>query len=224
MSNKIIDLEKSYITAADVGERLKIDRQYFQCLEGAIKTDPKNIKFLIHLGVLSWEPFHKQEQAITYLERAIEYDPKNVDARFWLAKCYYHDYCNYEKAKQLLLEALQLDPSRADCLCILTSIIGDTTKDWHEAIGYLENAILYAPDWPILYLCLASLYLRVNNVSSAMLQIHKLEKLLPLPQVSPRNAIEDYYETIVTCRNNRNIKQEIAELRDKIIKKNSSST
>jgi tetratricopeptide (TPR) repeat protein len=216
MQNELIDLENRYLTASDTEKRFEVDKQYFHYLEKYIKADPKNIRYLIHLGVLSWEPFHKPEQAIAYLQEAIEYDPNNVEARFWLAKCYYHDFCAYDKAKKLLLEALQLNPHRADCLCILTSVIGDTTKNWDEAIGYLEEAIQYAPDWPILYLCLASLYLKINKIAAAELQVQRIEKLLPLPPLFPRNAIEDYYENIVTGRNNKNIEKHLAGLKKEI--------
>jgi tetratricopeptide (TPR) repeat protein len=50
---------------------------------------------------LSWEPFHKQEQAIVYLQQALEYDPANVETRFWLAACYYHDFCDSDEAKKM---------------------------------------------------------------------------------------------------------------------------
>ena len=167
MQKELINLENSYLAASNTDERFEVDKQYLHYLEELIKNNPKNVQYLIYLGVLSWEPFHKPEQGIAYLQKAIEEDPKNIEARFWLAKCYYHDFCAYDKAKELLLEALQFDPTRADCLCILTSIIEDTTKNWKEAINYLERAIQYAPDWPMLYLCLASLYLRVGDVKAA---------------------------------------------------------
>jgi hypothetical protein len=95
-------------------------------------------------------------------------------------------------------------------------VIHDTTKDWEKAIGFLEQAITNAPDWPTLYFYLASLYLIVNNVSAAELQAHKIEKLIPLPSIRPRNGVEYYYETVVTGRNNKNLQKKLEQLNERI--------
>lgn len=216
MQQNISDLENRYSNVSDPLELINLDKKYFEYLLDAIKIDPQNISILIHLGVLSWEPFHKQEQAIAYLQKAIEYDPINVEARFWLAKCFYHDFCDYKNAQILLEEALKIDPQRADCLSIFTSIIHDTTKDWNKCIIYLQKAIQSSPDWPQLYFCLATEYLKVNRIADAEIQADKIEKLIPLPVTRVRNGVEYYYETIVTGRSNKNIQKDLLELKQEI--------
>lgn len=219
MNNELSDIEEKYIAAGDnVDQRIEVTKEYFYCLERKLKSSPTDAETLIRLGVLAWEPFHEQERAISYLQKALEIDPSSVDTRFWLAKCYYHDFCDYKNANRLLREALQIDPNRADCLCILTSVIEDTTKNLNEAIKLLEHAIQVKRDWPMLYICLIDLYLKVNNISAAQAQVLELEKLIPLPVLILPNAIERYYETIVTGRNYKNIKMKINEIKKEINK------
>lgn len=217
MKDTISELEKKYQATSDVDELYAVDKKYQMYLEKHLETNQKDIKALIHLGVLCWEPFHEQEKAIQYLTKAVAYDPQNIDARFWLAKCYYHDYCNYEKAKSLILEALKIDLNRADCLSLLASIILDTTENLNESIAYLEKAVNQAPDWPMLRFSLASFYLEKNQIQLAEQQVSKIQELAN-PPLNLRNAIEDYYETIVTGRNKENILVSIQNLKERIRK------
>jgi tetratricopeptide (TPR) repeat protein len=217
--SSIVELEQRYQLASSVDELIEIDEEYYSYLEDQIKEDPKNIQALVHLGVLSWEPFHKNEKAIEYLERAIKYDPKNIEARFWLAKCYYHDYCAYEKARQILLEALQIDPNRPEGLSLLALVIGDTTEDWNEAIAYLEKAIQYEPEWPMLRFSLGSRYLEIGEIALAELQAQKIQELSLLRHEKPKNGVEDYYESVVTGRNMRDIQESLGHLKERIRKK-----
>src|SRR5437879_3594518 len=96
-----LDLEKEYQICSEIKQRKELHVKYRSCLEEELKKNSMNVKALISLGVILWEPFHEEKKAIEYLEKAIQYDPNNVDARFWLAKCFFHDYCAYEKARQL---------------------------------------------------------------------------------------------------------------------------
>ncbi len=216
------ELEREYqataITNPPVSELFSLDRRYYSYLEEKNKQNPHDIQTLIHLGMLSWEPFHKQEKAIEYLEKAIEYDPNNVEARFWLAKCYYHDYCDYERVKKILLEALSIDPQRADCLDLLSGVIRDMSEDWKEAIKYAEKAILYAPDWPMLRASLAELYLKIKDTDKAEFQIQQAFVHFKPLATYPKNFVEDYYEGIVTGRSWTNLSKEFANIKTSIEK------
>ena len=186
--------------------------KYFCYLEEEIKKNPIDIPTLLHLGILSWEPFHRQEEAIVYLEKVIAYDPKNVDARFWLAKCYYHDYCAYEKVKALLLEALEINPNRADCLALLGSLVLDSSNSLKEAIFYYEKAIKQAPNWPMLRYVIAEFYLQAKDIKSA--EYHAQEALAQFKPSDPpsKNFIEDYYKDVVTGRGWKDFQKEFAPL------------
>ncbi len=217
----ISKLEKRYQEAwssnASASELFALDKEYYAWLENAFKQNPSNVDVLIHLGIMSWEPFHESERAIEFLQKAISLDPENVEARFWLAKCYYHDYCSYERAKQLLLEAIQIDPHRADCLSLLSSIIMDTTKNITEAIQYREKAVLEASDWPMLRFMLANLYLQIGEVEKAEFHAKKGLECNQLT-TSPKNDIDDYYEKIVTGRRWKNLESRFKDLIDKLRK------
>ena len=196
-------LEEEYqknAAQAGLDERMRMHEKYFSYLEKQIKKNPIDIPTLLHLGILSWEPFHRQEEAIIYLEKVIAYDPKNVDARFWLAKCYYHDYCAYEKVKALLLEALEINPNRADCLALLGSLVLDSSNSLKEAIFYYEKAIKQAPNWPILRQVIAGFYLQNNDIKSAEYHAQQALAQFKPPDSPPKNFIEDYYEDVVTGR------------------------
>ena len=195
------ELEEQFKSTSNTDAHYELDKKYYAYLENEIEKDPMNVQALIHLGFLSWEPFHQEKKAIDYLKKAIEYDPNNVDARFWLAKCYYHDCCDYEEARRITLEALKIDPKRSDCLSLLAMIIEDTTEDWNEAICYLKKAIQYTPDWPELHFFLASQYLNIKDIKSAEFEIEKALELSNIHIEKPKNAIEKYYELIVTGRN-----------------------
>ncbi|MBS0607226.1 MAG: tetratricopeptide repeat protein [Verrucomicrobia bacterium] len=198
----ISKLEKKYqltIRTLPVSKMFEFDKQYRAYLEKQISSDPNNVQALIHLGVLSWEPFHEREKAVEYLSKTIALDSKNVEARFWLAKCYYHDFCAYAKSREVLLEALEIDPNSPECLSLLASVIMDTTENINEAISCYEKAIISAPDWPALYRSLSQLCLDNNNPAKAESCVRKGLKCKPLA-VPPKNDIEDYFEKIVTER------------------------
>lgn len=211
----LTELEKKYQISSPE-ELLKLDEQYRAYLEEKIKQDPNDIQAHIYLGILLWEPFHDDKNAIKHLEKALQHDPKNIDARFWLATCCYHDYCDYSKAMQLLLEAIQIDPNRADCLSLLAAVVIDANKAYEEALNYLVRAAQNAPDWPMLYFQLASLYLELNDGVSAELQAQKIKELASASRIRPRNAIEDYYESIVTGRSKKNISEGLDRLNERI--------
>ena len=174
---------------AKVSELFVLDREYRCYLENVLKDDPDNIQALIHLGVLSWEPFHEDEKAIEYLTKAIALDPQNTDARFWLATCYYHDFCAYEKSRNLLLEALTIDLNKPECLSLLASIVIDTTKNISEAIELYTKAIKSGQNWPVLYRSIAELYLEINDTKKAEFYTQQGLQCKPLT-TWPKNNIE----------------------------------
>lgn len=211
------ELEKKYLHATDVVERLALDRNYISYLAALVLKNPRNATALTHLGMLCWEPLHEVERAMTHLQQAIACDPKNVEARFWLAKCYYHDYCDYKAARQLVEEGLQLEPTRADCLDLLASIVMDTTKDVREAIGYLQCAVQDQPDWPMLRLSLGALYLEIGDVASAEREAQVAMRLISNKTRKPRNGVEEYYEKVVTGRGNTRLSQSLDRFQDRIL-------
>ena len=215
----ISNLEKKYqLTArsASVSEKFEMHRQYLSYLEEQFANDSKNIHALIHLGVLSWEPFHQNEKAIEYLMKAITLDPQNTEARFWLATCYYHDFCAYEKSRKFLLEALQIDPNRAECLSLLACVVMDTSKDTNAAIEHLKKAIQIAPDWPMLRLLISEFYLKSCDVQHAQFHIDEAFKHQPLT-APPKNFVEDYYEKIITGRSWINLEEKFEPLISEIL-------
>ncbi|MBS0649666.1 MAG: tetratricopeptide repeat protein [Verrucomicrobia bacterium] len=205
----ISKLEKKYqltIRRLPVNKMFEFDKQYRAYLEKQIGSDPNNVQALIHLGVLSWEPFHEREKAVEFLSKTITLDSKNVEARFWLAKCYYHDFCAYAKSREALLEALEIDPNSPECLSLLASVIMDTTENVNEAISCYEKAIISAPDWPALYRALSQFYLDNNNLTKAESCIREGLKCKPLA-APPKNDIEDYFEKIVTERSGLDVEK-----------------
>lgn len=212
----VAELEAKYQACNDVDMLIELDKEYIRYLQGRLALNPMDVQALIHLGVLSWEPFHDEKKAIHYLQQAVACDPKNVEARFWMAKCYYHDFCDYAKAKAVLLEALDIDPSRSDCLSLLASISWTISNKIDKAIHYLELAVQYEPSWPFPQLFLGELYLKINQTEMAKKQVKKLQELARNPIKRPRNGVEDYYETLVTGKGYKAIDEDILALLEKI--------
>jgi tetratricopeptide (TPR) repeat protein len=192
------------------------DRKYLETLKQKIVENPKDVDALIHLGVVLWEPFHEHREAARVLQQAIQYDPKNVDARFWLAKCLYHDFCEFWKAKDVLIEALKLDPTRADCLSLMDSINRDLDGPLEESITYTKKAVENAPDWPILRQQLAELYIQVGEIEAAEREVNIGFKLASLPPKKFNNAVEYYYENIVTGRARDNPNKDFSYILNRI--------
>jgi tetratricopeptide (TPR) repeat protein len=151
------------------------------------------------------------------LRKAIRLDPKNIEARFWLAQCFYHDLCNYDESKKLLIQGLAIDPSRADCLEALAAIIEDTTQDYEESSNYLLKAIHYQPNWPNLRCYLASIYIKQKKLILAKQELDQAIILSQFPLKVPKSPIEDYYETIITGRANRNLGDSFIRLKKRIL-------
>jgi tetratricopeptide (TPR) repeat protein len=199
-----------------------LSQQYIAYLQEKLKKNPRDTQALIHFGVLSWEPFHKYETAVESLKKALEYDPMNVDAHFWLANCYYQDRCEYEKSEEMALKALAIDPTRADCLCLLGIINWDYHENLQMAIHYLEKAVRYAPDWPMIRHLLATLFLRSKDIKSAEFHVEKALELSKVIPIKPRNGVEKYYENVITGRSWVNIKEEFQALIERIQKSKAS--
>jgi tetratricopeptide (TPR) repeat protein len=196
-------LEALYLEADSIKEKLEIDRRYRLVLENNLDKNPQDIEALIQLGFLYWDSFHEQNKAIEYLEKAIRLDPKNIDAKYWLAKCLYHDFCDYEKSKKLIIETLSINPNRADCLALISAIIEDTTENYEEAVNYLKKAIQNEPTWPHLRFFLSSLYIEQKELNLAKKELNKGVELLRLSSKDPKNAMEEYYEVVVTGKKNQ---------------------
>lgn len=210
--------QKAILTDVSGDELSRLIEIWYSYLKNELAKNPKNVEVLIELGVLAWEPFHQQEEAIAYLENAIIYDPKNTEARFWLAKCYYHDYCDYQKVEDILLEALSIDPTKPECLALLAENIVDKRGDIDKSIACYQKAVDYAPDWPILRHSIARLYLKKKDIAAAMVHInYAFNHFTPLLDI-PKNFIEYYYEGVVTGRRFSDIREDFKSLITKIQK------
>jgi phenylacetate-coenzyme A ligase PaaK-like adenylate-forming protein len=63
---------------------------------------------------------------------------------------------------------------------------------------------------------LAGLYLDVDNLLLAEDQIKKIEELSKLPLITSENVVQNYYETFVTGRGNKNISSYLQTLKKEL--------
>jgi hypothetical protein len=92
----------------------------------------------------------------------------------------------------------------------------DLHHNIREGINYLEKAIEYAPDWPMLRHLVARLYLEINDIKSAERHVQKAFELFNPTSHTPLNAIEYYYENIITGRSWTNLQKEFKPCVDQI--------
>ena len=148
-------------------------------LQERLELNSTDIDALIALGALEFEHFRNDKQAIELLETAMKIDPKNIQAKFWLAMCLYYDCFEYAKAEKILQDALQLDPTRPECLSLMGQILRDLDKPVNETIQYVQKALSYAPDWPMLRYQLAGLYVDIGEINAAEQEV---KKALEIPE------------------------------------------
>jgi tetratricopeptide (TPR) repeat protein len=214
--NRKLDV-KDY-TSLTVPQMFEADKKYQFCLEEQLKNNPKDTTTLIQLGVLAFICTHNHQRALDYLKKVIELDPQNTNAYFWLATCLYHDYCEYNKAEKVTLEALKIDQTRSDCLCLMGLIYWHSYENIKEGIKYLEKAIHYEPNWPMLRHLVATLYLEIHDTQSAEAHVQQAFKLFSPLIKRPTNAVENYYENVVTGRSWINLQKEFQNLIEEIDK------
>jgi tetratricopeptide (TPR) repeat protein len=203
-------------TVLSVKQMKEADKKYQTFLEEELRKKPEQTSILIHLGVLAFICTHEHQKALNYFEDALRQDPKNTEALFWLASCIYHDYCEYDKAEKVILEAIKLNSKRSDCLCLMALICWHSHNDILKGINYLEQAIQYAPEWPMLRHLITTLYLKIDNVKSAEKHVKQaFEYFVPLAK-RPTNAVEDYYERVVTGRSWTDLQEEFKPLLQRI--------
>ena len=173
-----------------------------------LEKNPEDVNSLIHLGALEFECFHNINEATLLLEKAIQIDPLNPKPKFWLAMCFFYDCFQYSNAQKLLKEALELDPKQPECLSLLGWIIRETDGPINEAIQYVQQALLYAPDWPMLRWQIARFFLLIDNVEAAENEVQKAFQIRPLDPHKITNEVERYYEDVVTGRGWKDIVKE----------------
>jgi len=169
-------------------------------LQQRLEINPEDINALIHLGVLEFEHFHKSELALSLLEKAVQMDPLNVDAKFWLGMSLLFDYFEYEQAESLWKEALLIDPKRADCLSMIAWSITANKGSSHEAIKYAQQALSFAPHWPMIRCQLAELFLKLGQIERAE---EEVKKAIDIPAIDDKEIVDEvqrYYECVVTGR------------------------
>jgi tetratricopeptide (TPR) repeat protein len=173
---------------------------YRSRLQERLDRNPQDVDALVHLGALLFEYFHESEQALSLLQKAVELDPLNVNAKFWLAMSLSFDYFEYTKAEKILQEVLKLDGHHAASLGLIAWIIRDNNGPLDQAIEYAQKALIYAPDWPMLWCQLAELLLTTGDVKGAEEEIQKIFKIPPMDLEKITNEVEYYYENVVTGR------------------------
>lgn len=175
-------------------------QSYQSSLQKRIEENEQDVEALISLGALEFEYFRNDEEAILLLEKAIHLDPLNIKAKFWLAMCLYYDCFAYSKAEKLLNEALQLDPNRPECLSLMAWIVRESKGPVNRAMEYVQKAIAYAPDWPMLRFQLARLFLSIGKFEAAEKEVQLAMQMPLLDPKDTSNDVERYYENVVTGR------------------------
>jgi tetratricopeptide (TPR) repeat protein len=189
---------------------------YRSRLNKHLEENPENIDALIQLGILEFECFHNHKKAVNFLEKAIELKPLDVNARFWLATCFYHDFCEFDKAKKLLVEVLKLDSNHPESLSLMAWIISNTYGPLNEAINYVQKALIYAPDWPMLRHQLAGLYVSIGKIKEAEQEVKRALEIPPLDPEKISNEVQRYYESVVTGRSWTNEEKKSSHVLERI--------
>jgi tetratricopeptide (TPR) repeat protein len=182
-----------------MNELLESEEAQLKRLYQALKLDLSNVEAHIQIGVLLFEHFHRDRDAINHFTKALKLDPQNVDALFWLAVCHNLCFCEYSKAKDALDKALKLDPNRPDCLSLMATAVWECDHDLDQAMFYVKRSLELAPDWPSLYHQLARLLLEKNQVEEAEKIAKKgIQYRNSLSQFG--NDTERYFELVITGR------------------------
>lgn len=182
-----------------MNELLESEAAQLKRLHQTLELDSSNVEAHIQLGVLLFEHFHRDYEAISHFTKALKDDPQNDDALFWLAVCHYLCFCEYSKAKDALEKALKLNPNRPDCLSLMASAIWECNHDLDQAIFYIKRSLELAPDWPTIYYQFARFLLEKNQVEEAEKTAKKgMQYRNALSFFT--NDIERYFELVITGR------------------------
>ena len=198
---------------------LRIPMKFDHCNEDDLEDilrvnllyDPKRIKYLVLLGALLFSKC-RYRQAIIQLKRVLEYDPINTEVRFWLGMCFTHTD-DLSSASKIIDEALELDPHRADCLSLKATILWEEQGALEKSQVYFEEAIKFAPLWPLLHIELICIHISLSHFKEALEQIQIASELIQIPLKTPINEVERCYEKMVTGRSWTNLDERLKFLR-----------
>ena len=191
------------------------NEKYRKLLQRKLRDNPKDLSALIHLGITESRSCENIELGLSLLEEATQLDPSSVGARFWLAVFCYYNFGEYSKAQALIEEALTLDPKSAECWCLLARLIYEVDGPLEEAINCTKKALLLAPNWPSLHNELANLLISAGRYDEARSEIESFKNSFKFYRENPvhvSNAVEWYYENVITGRGYNSIDDELLRM------------
>lgn len=120
--------------------------QEIRILEGAVKSDPKNVGAWIKLGNIFMDSARFNE-AVNAYGKALEIDARNVDVRVDLGTCY-RNSGRADKAVEEYRKALKINPNHLNGRKNLGVVLAFDLKDKQNAIKEFEKYLQLAPNAP----------------------------------------------------------------------------
>lgn len=142
---------------------------------------------------------HCDDQAIDELVSISQQFPDSVDAHMWLAELLIFHWADAEQAISVLEQALKIDPHKAECLYLLGCAFSKQQK-LQDAIDVTQKAVELKPTWPHPRMCLISYLIEAKKIEDAREELLILETYIATPFPQPLDAMQNYYETLITGR------------------------
>ena len=180
-----------------MGCETKKDRKELENLKSLLAKNPSNIKLLLKIGMLLFDPFIEIDLAIPYFKKAVKLSPNNLNVLFWTGYILYHGMWKYSEAKKLFERALSIDPNRAEFHYMMFYVLWHMTKNEMTGLHNLLKAIELQPKWLdpkiqyIVYLIGKNKFEKAKNELSIAYSL--LEERYKNKKIKGINILEQYY-------------------------------
>jgi adenylate cyclase len=151
-----------------------LDRAH-QLANQAVQLDPNLPHAHASLGtVLAWKRQH--DAALAEIEKALALNPNFTDWRIAIALVYAGEPA---RAIEVLKQHMRLDPFYAPLAPHWVGLAHYTLKQYSQAVPFLKECALRAPDYGAVHLWLAATYARLGQIEQARGEAEKVLQLDP---------------------------------------------
>jgi len=151
-----------------------------QLLSQARTQHPEDVAVLRTLGHAYFR-VKKNKEAISFIRKAIEIAPDDKESLFTLAECYYE--ANQTEQALRIFSHLRGDPVMGASACLSCGSISSEARQYDKAIQYFELGLRHENTKPDirneLRYRLAQAYLKINDISKALVPLRSLHAELP---------------------------------------------
>lgn len=161
--------------------------------EKGLAADPNNAFNKVGLGELALMG-GDAKAASNYFDEACKINKKNAKVMVAIARAYFNtDPVKYAKEIDKNLEQAYKANKQEPDIFVLRGDMKAAEKEWGDAAGNYENAILYSKGLPEAYVKYANAYFNVNP-EYAIAKLQELLKESPNSALGQRELAEKYYQ------------------------------